>query len=634
MNLRSLLKKEYQLQKISINDGFIQVLTDKKGNSSLKILKTTNSGKPFQASIKSFSLSNVKVFTRSAESEFQSIINVKKGEVSGTFDNSNFVIAIKSNGLIEEVFVQGEKLQPMQRYKIDVAINRADQTYSISKGYYQISNIPMKVMGNIKTGERTFIDLVFSAQNISIKQVDKSFLNGLLGQTGFEPKGGSLSLQSTVKGYVTKTIPAISANFSVSKAKVFDNKKNINYSEIFLKGNVNNGHTQQFQKSLSIRIDTFNLKTGKSNQYGSLIIRNLQNPEIYANIYGILDINDIEKHISISGVSFPQGTIENSLTIKGTLPQKEKDAPGSLKVSGLFALSEFHIQLEKRNLPVLKINGIVTMTDNNTLHFDSLYCQASSSDLKIDGTLWNFRSTTNIPVFSGSVASNKFYMSDFISVDPKTTKSSNTIQFPDSIEVTGNIAIENFYFGNFSPKNIAGYVKYKNRSLHVDNFVLNTFSGSVAGSVLIRQNTGSDIYMRAKAFIRKNNLEDMFYGFGNFGQKVISSEHLNGLISGTIQYNSTWSNTLKIDKESIHAEGNLLLENGELKNYDPLMGLSKFIEVEELKHIRFDNLSTNISIQNRKIILDQTHIASSAISFDGSGIHDFDNKYEYRLQVI
>jgi hypothetical protein len=633
LNLRSLLKKQYQLQKISMNQGFIQILTDKNGHSSLDIIKPSDNKNNFQTNIQSLSLSDVTIFTKTEESSFQSVINLDKGEVSGTFSETDFSIVLKSDGLIEELFVQGEKLQPMQKYKVDIAIVRSNNTYSINKGYCQISNIPMKILGSIQTGKNTLIDLVLSAQDVSLKKIDKSFLYGLIGQPNYIPKGGDLSLLGSIKGYISKTMPAIKADFLVTNGKIVDQKKDIVYSDIYLKGILYNVNNLQLQKSFSLRLDSFNLKTGNSNQYGNMILTDIQNPEIIANLSGYVDVKEINKFAPIPNISIKGGVLKNRISIRGKLPRKDSNDEVNLNYKGQLSLSDFRFQFDKYKISEVTVNGNVRIENNHSLRFDSLNFHAGNTDLTIDGKLLHFQSAEAIPVFSGSVHAAELYVNDFILNEPNNVNKAKAITFPDSIEIYGDIRIDNFYFGTFSPKNIAGYVAYKNRKLNIDNFLMYAFSGSVAGNVQITQKADTDIEMKAQAFLRKNKLEEMFYGFNNFGQTVISSRHLNGDLSGTIQFSSVWNSALQINKESILATGDLLIEKGEINDYAPLLGLSKFIEVDELKHIRFDNLSTNISIQNKKVILNQTHIASSAINFDGSGIHDFDNKYEYRLQV-
>jgi hypothetical protein len=85
------------------------------------------------------------------------------------------------------------------------------------------------------------------------------------------------------------------------------------------------------------------------------------------------------------------------------------------------------------------------------------------------------------------------------------------------------------------------------------------------------------------------------------------------------------------DKISLNSQ--IRIDDGELINYKPLLGLSDYIKLEELKHIHFETLKTEVEIVDKKVLISQTDIQSSAISLKGSGEHGFDKNYVYRLRV-
>jgi hypothetical protein len=91
---------------------------------------------------------------------------------------------------------------------------------------------------------------------------------------------------------------------------------------------------------------------------------------------------------------------------------------------------------------------------------------------------------------------------------------------------------------------------------------------------------------------------------------------------------------MNLKKNSVLVESNIEIANGELINFEPLMGLSKFISLSELKDIKFSNLKNQIFIRHQQIIIPQMDINSSAFNITGSGVHDFDNHYTYRINVL
>jgi len=62
--------------------------------------------------------------------------------------------------------------------------------------------------------------------------------------------------------------------------------------------------------------------------------------------------------------------------------------------------------------------------------------------------------------------------------------------------------------------------------------------------------------------------------------------------------------------------------------------LSKFIAVDELKNIKFSTLKNRIYIKDKQIVIPQMDVYSSAFDITASGVHLFDNHYNYRLKVL
>jgi hypothetical protein len=95
-----------------------------------------------------------------------------------------------------------------------------------------------------------------------------------------------------------------------------------------------------------------------------------------------------------------------------------------------------------------------------------------------------------------------------------------------------------------------------------------------------------------------------------------------------------WNQNLRLLTDKLIVESDVTINNGELINFEPLLGLSRFIAVEELKNIKFSTLHNNILIKDKQIIIPQMDVQSSAFNITGSGIHKFNNKYNYKIKVL
>ncbi|UPT69215.1 MAG: AsmA-like C-terminal region-containing protein [Sphingobacteriales bacterium JAD_PAG50586_3] len=141
--------------------------------------------------------------------------------------------------------------------------------------------------------------------------------------------------------------------------------------------------------------------------------------------------------------------------------------------------------------------------------------------------------------------------------------------------------------------------------------------------------------MRTACEAKLNNIDihSLFYEFDDFGQTTMQSKHLKGRLTASVAFAANWTKKLDILLPSIEAESDVKLENGELIDFEPITAMSKFIQVDELKHIFFSNLSNHIIIRNSTIQIPTTEIQSSALNLSAWGTHDFDNNIDYHVRV-
>ena len=110
-------------------------------------------------------------------------------------------------------------------------------------------------------------------------------------------------------------------------------------------------------------------------------------------------------------------------------------------------------------------------------------------------------------------------------------------------------------------------------------------------------------------------------------------QHIKGSLTGNINFSGTWDKNLQVNDDKIITDAKFELSKGELIDFKPLEGLSKFIALNELKHIYFSTIKNQIFIKNKVITIPQMDIASSALNLQLSGTHTFKNQYDYHIKL-
>src|SRR5207253_6309188 len=114
----------------------------------------------------------------------------------------------------------------------------------------------------------------------------------------------------------------------------------------------------------------------------------------------------------------------------------------------------------------------------------------------------------------------------------------------------------------------------------------------------------------------------------NFGQTTLQDKHIKGTLTATLDFSGSWSNQLVADQKSLRASSTLIIDRGELIGFQPLLSLSRFVEVEELQHIKFSSLQSSVQIENKVISIPRTTIRNSVLNLDVWGTHDFDSRID------
>ena len=138
--------------------------------------------------------------------------------------------------------------------------------------------------------------------------------------------------------------------------------------------------------------------------------------------------------------------------------------------------------------------------------------------------------------------------------------------------------------------------------------------------------------LRANLYPDRLDLRELFLRYDDFGLKNFGHRNLSGQLSGNIALHLPFFHG-KPHFPDLQLRTHVTVYNGELNEVDGLEALSTFINLDELRHIRFSTLSNDISVLQQKIAVPQMTINSSALSLRLQGEHYLDSHFQYRLQL-
>jgi len=293
------------------------------------------------------------------------------------------------------------------------------------------------------------------------------------------------------------------------------------------------------------------------------------------------------------------------------------------------------------NHPVMfeQLNGAFQF-DNNNIKIDSLNGKLNAKKFNVKGKFNNllaFLFLQNEPLtVYGTIEASKLVLDELLLKDETAVKDSNyTLSLPKDITFKCNMVIDTFTFRRFKATNVRGHVNLRKSVLTASKVSFNAMEGKIYDANFVLDASGDNrVSMTSFAQLDDINVNQLFYEFENFGQHYFVQENIKGKATATIQFASLWDSHLKLNKDLLYVLADLSIKEGELIAYKPMLAMSKYIEVDELEHIKFDNLNTQIEIKDQVITIPKTFIRSSAIDVDVAGTHSFDNKIDYQFRVL
>ena len=218
--------------------------------------------------------------------------------------------------------------------------------------------------------------------------------------------------------------------------------------------------------------------------------------------------------------------------------------------------------------------------------------------------------------------------------DTQQESTTTAINLPNDVIVNINLSLIDLTFDRFHMRNFTSKISYKNKLLKAKDIILETMSGQITSNVSFEQVSGGKLRLISTTALDDINVRQLFYEFHNFGQTTMRHKHLKGKIDSEIYLRNEWDKCFNPIDGHLYSFIDVKINNGELLDFEPLMMMSDYISVEELKRIKFSTLENQIEIKNNLIDIPFMEIHSTAIDIAGAGTHSFDNVMDYEFKIL
>ncbi len=643
-SLTDIFKKNYKIKVIHIKNGRIHIEVSDNGEKNFIVWKTTSDTETSKVKLQlkdvRFTNMEASYFNRMNHSDFKFFLN--RLNMRGELSKDSGRLDISSDLLIRDLLIKKTSYLKNMNAVTSFKLQGVSGNYDIIKGKISVSDLDFRIAGQFLTNPEKKMNL-----NIIGEKLDISNLVNILPEkiskniNNYQGKG-ILSINSTLSGqYGPGIVPHIESGFLITDSEI--KEKNTDY---YLKinkvsGSFTNGSDNKWLTTV-LDINHYEVNIGESILNGRCVFTGFPNPIIDFHASGEIDFSNFIGFFNIKKIEKCSGTIYTDISLSGKLTENRKQGWEfliNMDPSGYLEFDDVTLKTTGSYFEFNNVFGRLNLRDKIML--DGIRMNIGGDEIQIDGKIGNVLSQISGKdkplVLEATVRAEHFnpsvFLDSLIQKDEKNYNSKPYI-FPENFYMDLKLHIGLLNYKKFTANTFSGNLLYKPGMLNFNSVTFKSMKGNFSGSSVVFQDINGQFLIRTQSNLENINIKELFYTFNNFGQKFITDKHVNGMLTGEISFSSQWTNSLQIRKKKILAESSVKITDGELIEFEPMLGLARYINVSELKHIHFSELVNRIIIRDEIITISQMDIHSSAFNISLSGTHNFDNNFSYKTKVL
>lgn len=643
-NIIDLLNKNYVLKKISIENGEAFLFFNQQGKDNFHFWKSqpTNEKKAVSFELSDVRFKNMELSYLNEFKQQDVGLSVAKMSFSGNFNETNYRMKTVADLHINQINNKNETFLKDKKIGLSakVDVNTSQKSYHIKSGEITLEQLVFNLSGKVvQNGEKPYLELISKAENIDFNTLFSLLPKNSQEKLAAYNADGTFNYNTSIVGtYSATQTPHVEADFTIMNGNLKEKKSGYELSNITFKGKYSNGNKNN-TSTTTLTITDFDADFGAGHISGAYEISNFQHPYLQFNSDANIDITMAKEFFMLDDLETASGTLQLNVSYKGYLSSLQKVKASELRqlnAEGSALLTNTNLKWKAKPLQLIDANAHFVF-NNDVIKIDSLITTVNRSPVQISGIFKNLPAYLFVEneqlTINASFTSSKIMLEDFLFQTAENNTSEKEIALPENIHFTFKTKIDTFIFRKFTAHHFVGNIQLEDHLLSATDVSFKAMEGDIKGNIALDFETPNELLITSNAKLFNINLHQLFYQFENFGQNAIDAENLKGKATLNVDFASVWDKNLNVDKDKIFASSTIIIKNGELLNYAPVMALSKFIEVEELQQIKFNELKTAIEISDRQITIAKTAIASSAIDLTLSGTHHFNNDIDYRVKV-
>lgn len=661
--LFGLLASQVNIQSVVIRNGALNIKINRKGEANYDIMKpsetesSSSESTDLAISLQEARLINMEIGYMDKPNRQSVRALIDNALFSGEFSSEKFTLASKADIFSRYLDLDGDRflVDKSLGYEARIAVDMTQQTYTFDKVDLRLDRNVFGADGVIQQKDNsTTFDIYLNSEEGNIEGIIGLLPESYLQYVGGLTSTGNFYLEGRIDGTLSEQdSPEITASFGLKNGKLEspnfkDPLSNVSFEARFTNGTRRNNATTTFE------LRGFKGTFGRELINMDFRVRNLDDPQITFFLDGAFPLGSVYEALGSDLISKGSGKVAfREINMEGLYNDMIRPSRISrVKSTGRVQFTDATLTLNNRELSIEK--GLLTLRNNElevtefalkapgtalnmtgrfsnilpVLLADSL--NSNSAELKFTATLDateldidELLAMTTSPVKEGEVA-------EVVYDSIKTAETQNREWFTSFLDGNFNAKVASFNYGEIEGKDFAGQLVFENNEMLIEGKT-NAMKGQITleGKLFFEDRP----QIQARLQTDGTDIKEFFRQAQNFGQEVLTHEEVSGTLNSKTLIYAYFDNQGNFLMDELIVFSALGLNNGELVNFEMLEDFSNYVKIQDLRHIRFQNLVSYLQINKGRILIPSLFIQSNALNLTLSGEHSFENDIDYNIKV-
>ena len=643
-NAKDIWNRKYVINQIKIKNAALKVVVNELGEPNYEIWKSDESVDTKEKST-DFKLNKIVLddFTfnyKNYQSKVKLISNFTDVAFSGNFADAAYELTLNAKGFISSLKSNKKNYIKNKNISIDLSASANNNTYNISKAEVALNKLFFSVNGSFTNADTAMpCNIMYKGKNVDIQSVLSLMPESFHHKIKDYESDGVFYVEANLDGNLMDYNSLdIKSSFGITNASITYTPLKTKLNDINFKGSF----VKEKYKTELLVLKSISAKQNQNYVSGNLEYKNFSAPHLSFDAKGEYNLQDFFSLVPMDTLASSKGLIDFDLNAElnlNELSSKKNDA-GTLH--GQLKLND--VELVFKNGKIIQVPEGLIKIENENVSTENLKIIHQTSSLKISGNASNllnylFKENQNLYI-DADITSPAIHVNDFlykateVNSDKASVSKQKIIAINKNISASIKLNIDKIDFNTFSAKNFIGIFELKNRKVLAKNFSFTAFDGDITLNGFADASDTNFVKINCATNLIDVDIRKMFSQLNNFGQTAISDKNLEGKATAQIDISAAWNDYLECNLSSILASADIIINKGELIDLTSLESLSKYIELKELKRIKFSTLKTHVDIKNKLISFSKTEVSNSALNLDVWGTHSFNNEIDYHIKLL